>query len=382
MSDSIRMGLPSASSFALDALCSGRQQLLRELPETPEPADEYRERGVRLHAAWEKGDPTGLDSEDVAIYERGVRLREETFAKWKLDFGLNDEQIVRGENEIRLWYHDSKGELSASGQSDCSWWSKTGHGLIIDYKSLYAKSLVPAERNWQARLLVVLHGKEFGLTKIRFVFLKALWGIKDTVDYTQDDIKRSDWSIEQAIWESRQPEAQRRAGAHCRWCKANTVCPEAAAWVMLPSSQLLPATQLDSNNKVTPTIAKELVAEISLENCVKVFRGITARRNIEDAIKARLKALPSGEQFDLGLKLGKPGSIRVIDPYKAFNFLLGVGVPAERLWTAVKMSNGELTAVLQETLGLDSKKSAEVWIDNKLASCITRVPKEASLEEI
>ena len=40
-----RLGLPSASSFSLDALCSGRQQLLSELDDMPEVVDEDAARG-------------------------------------------------------------------------------------------------------------------------------------------------------------------------------------------------------------------------------------------------------------------------------------------------------------------------------------------------
>lgn len=374
MTEDPRLGLPSASSFALTALCPGRQKLLDTLPETPEPEDEDRERGTRLHAAWEKSDPTGLDTEDMAIYERGQKLFLDAINAWQHDREISTS--VPGLPETRFYYHDEKGEVAASGQADQHWIGKT-EGLVVDFKSLWCRSLVPAVLNWQARLLVVMMRREYGCERVRFAFLKAMFGNADIVDYTKEDIDRAEWSVQQILWESRQPNAQRRAGAHCRWCKANTVCPEAAAWIMLPSTSYSFPTE-----GITPTVAKELVEQISLENCVKVFRGITARRNIEDAIKARLKALPSGELFDYGLKLGKPGSIRVIDPFKAFQFLLGVNIPAETLWKTLKMSNGELTTVVQQALGLDSKKSAEVWINNKLASCITQVPKEGSLEEV
>jgi len=86
--------------FALDALCPGRQQLLRELGDMPEPINEDADRGTRLHKAWQLDDPTGLDSEDVEIYERGLRLVDETIASWKLDVG----KVVEGPREERFYF--------------------------------------------------------------------------------------------------------------------------------------------------------------------------------------------------------------------------------------------------------------------------------------
>jgi hypothetical protein len=370
-----RLGKPSASSFSLTALCPGREELLRSLPDIPEPVDEDATRGVRLHKAWEKEDPSGLDAEDVEIYERGLKLVEQVKGEWWPE--EKQPEVTEGTREERFYLHNSNGIVAASGQADRHYISGKCI-LCIDFKSLWCRSLAPAELNYQARLLSVLVAREYGATHVRFAFLKALFGKADIVDYTAEDLERAQYGIHQVLWESRQNGAQRRAGAHCRHCKASAGCPEAAAWQMLPSVQA--RTQGDG---ITPKVATELVENISLLDCVKIWSSSTARHNIEDACKARLKSLPSGELAELGLMFGKPKILRhIVKVDKAFEFLLSLGIPVDKLWAATKMSNGELTTVIQESLGLKSQKEAQAWVREKLSAFITEQPTEKPLEKI
>ena len=147
---------------------------------------------------------------------------------------------------------------------------------------------------------------------------------------------------------------------------------------------MLPSVQAKAQGEgITPEVATELVSNISLLDCRKIWESSTARHNIEDACKARLKALPEAELAELGLMFGKPKVLRPITAVdKAFEFLLSLGVPAEKLWAVTKMSNGELTSVVQQSLGLKSKKEAETWVRTKLAAFITEQTCERPLEEI
>jgi hypothetical protein len=369
-----RLGLSSASSFALDALCPGRNELLQELTNVTEPTDEDAERGTRLHAAWEKDDPSGLDAADTEIYERGQKLCAQVVAEWEQGV-----KSIEGKREERFYLHDEAGNLVASGQADRHY--RAGNvGLVIDFKSLWCRSLAPAEVNWQARLLSVLLAREYGLIQVRFAFLKAMFSQSDIVDYTLDDLKRAEWSCQQVLWEQRQQGAQRRAGPHCRRCKAATACPEAAAWVMLPSTQINAVR--DTREGITPKMAIEIVAQLSLHNCRRIWETTTARRNIEDAVKDRLKAIPAPDLAEIGLYLGKATINRPITNVNgAFRFLTTAGIPETKVWAAMSMKNGELTTVVQECLR-KSKKAAEQWIREKLANCITETPQEPPLEKV
>lgn len=358
-----RLGKPSASSFGLDALCPGRQDLLQSLPELPEPVDEDRDRGIRLHKAWEKEDPTGLDSEDTELYIRGLKLVDHAKSVWRV--GACEE----GKREQRFWFNDQ-----ASGQADRHY-RQLDRALVIDFKSLWCRSLAPSELNWQLLLLAVLVAKEYQLTHVRCAFVKPMFNRIDTVDYNADDLKRAEYAVQQVLWASKNT-PQRRPGAHCRHCKAVTACPEAKAWTLLPS------VQTNAVGRITPTMAEGLVETLSLQDCVRVWETQTSRRNIEDAIKARLKSLPLGELADLGLTLGEPRiNNPITNPMEALSFMALAGMPAEKLWKAVRISKDTLIEILQEHLGL-TKKAAEQWIKDKLTPFVTPTPSERPLEKI
>jgi hypothetical protein len=382
MNDPERLNLPSASAFGITALCPGQPTLVASLHDIPEPVDEDAERGSRLHLAWQTEDPSQLDMEDREIYGQGLKLVERVKGDWK-NLILSVPAIQEGNREERFWLRGPNGEPIASGQADRHYifldtlCPQANIGLVIDFKSLWCRSLVPAELNWQARLLAVLVAKEYGLTHIRFAFLKAMFSKVDIVDYNEQDLKRAEWSVNQVLWESRQPNAQRRPGAHCRHCKAATACPECKAYCLLPS------VKTNALEGVTPKQAGPLVEALDLQDCVRIFETQTSRRNIEDAIKARLKALPLGTLAELGLTFGKPKVTRTITDIPAVvRFLLSVGVPEAQLWAAMKISNGQLSDVVQNALSLPSEKAATAWIRDKLKPFIVEEEQDKPLEKI
>lgn len=367
--DDPRLGKPSASSFGLDALCPGRQDLLQSIPELPEPKDEDADRGTRLHLAWQKEDPTGLDSEDTELYIRGLKLVEHVKTVWTLQSNYDAPQCKEGTREKRFWFEDK-----ASGQADRHYISGT-YGLVCDFKSLWCRSLAPSELNWQLLLLAVLVAKEYKLIHVRCAFVKPMFNRLDTVDYNADYLKRAEYAVQQVLWASKNT-PQRRPGAHCRHCRASVACPECKSWLLLPS------VQTNAVGRITPTMAEGLVEALSLQDCVRVWETQTSRRNIEEAIKSRLKSLPLGELADLGLTLGEPRiNNPVTDPAGAWSFLAFSGIPTEKLWAAVSLSKGTLTEIVQGQFSL-TKKDAEQWIKDKLTPFVTVTPSERPLEKI
>jgi len=381
LTDDPRLGKSSASSFGIDALCPGRQALLQtlpELPDLPEPADEDRERGVRLHAAWEREDPSGLDTEDTELYIKGLKLVEHALAAWSALVSsklFQGPPVKEGKREERFYFRTSDAEIAASGQADRHY-TLGSYGLCIDFKSLWCRSLTPAELNWQLLLLAVLIAREYELTHVRCAFVKPMFNRLDIVDYNAEDLKRAESAVQQVLWNQKHID-QRRPGAHCRHCKGVTACPEAKAWTLLPS------VQTNAVGRITPTMAADLVETLNLQDCVRIWETQTSRRNIEDAIQARLKSLPMRELADLGLTLGEPRINQPItNPADAWCFLvMQGGVPTEKLWQSVSMSKTTLTEIVADELGL-TKKAAEAWIKDKLSPFITPMPCERPLEKI
>lgn len=334
--------------------------------DVPEPVDEDAARGTRLHAAWEKEDMTNLPPEDVEIYDRGLKLAAEAVSDWQQAFNLDF--VAEGPREERLWLEDK-----ASGQLDRHWFSPE-YGLVLDFKSLWCKSLVPSELNWQLLLLAVLIAKKLELTHVRAVFAKAMFGQLDIVDFNENDLARAEYAIDQVLWASKHT-PDRHPGLHCRHCKAATACPEAKAYVLLPSVQ---ARALQG---VTPTTAGPIVDNLTLEDCAKILTTATSRHNIEEAIKTRLKSLSDERLLALGLVRSKPQVIRAVSNVEgALSFLATVGIVDVQ--KALKINLGTLAEIVQKSLGQSSQKAADVWIKDKLSPFITETPKEASLQSI
>ncbi len=380
----IRLGKPSASSFSLDAQCPGRQSLLQSLGEIAEPIDEFADRGTRLHAAWEKEDPSGLDSEDTEIYERGLKLVKQVLDDWLNPFPRGGQiQVKEGQREERFYLRDANGSIAASGQADRHWYTHTVHekreGLLLDFKSLYNPNLTPAELNWQLLLLAVLVAKEYELNHVRCAFVKPMFNKLDIVDYNTEDLKRAEFAVQQVLWSIKHT-PQRRPGSHCRKCRGATACPEGKSFVMLPSVIANGSKAIFEH--YTPTLAKEIVETLALQDCVRIFETQTSRRNLEDAIAARLKSLSLGELAELGLTFGEPKINRPITfTAPAMQFLVNAGIPNEKLWQAVEFGKSKLTEIVQEHFKM-TKKGAEQWIKDKLAPFITEKPCERPLVKI
>ncbi len=390
MNEDPRLGKPSASSFSIDALCPGRQDLLQSLPDVPEPKDEFADRGSKLHLAWQKEDPSGLDSEDTELYERGLKLVKEALDNWLNPFARGGQiQVKEGQREERFYLRDANGSIAASGQADRHWYTHTVHekreGLLLDFKSLYNPNLTPAELNWQLLLLAVLVAKEYELNHIRCAFVKPMFNKLDIVDYNADDLKRAEYAVQQVLWSIKHT-PQRRPGSHCRRCRGATACPEAKAWTLLPSVQL---NALEGVNPtmaklagITPKMAVEMVEFLNLADCVKIHETATSRHNIEDAIAARLKSLSLGELAELGLTFGEPKINRPITfTAPAMQFLVNAGIPNEKLWQAVEFGKSKLTDIVQEHFKM-TKKGAEQWIKDKLAPFITEKLCDRPLKKI
>lgn len=371
-----RLGKSSASSFGLDALCPGRRALLDTIGDFQEPFDEDADRGTRLHEAWEREMSVGLEGEDVDLYNEGLKLVDKALDSWQAHFGPGL-LAVQGPAEYRFWFHDQNGELAASGQADRHWIIESARaGLVLDFKALWCKSLVPSELNWQLLFLAVCAAREYDLEHVRCAFAKPMFRQLDIVDYNANDLQRAEYAIEQVLWASKRfPE--RRSGPHCRHCKAVTACPEAKAYCLLPS------VKTSSLERITPTKAGQIVDHLDLLDCAKIFETQTSRRNIEDAIKERLKSLSPEILAGLGLKLGKARVNRTItDPKSAFELLILAGVPVDKLWSAVKFGNEKLAEVVQESLHTTSNDAAVEWVRTKLKPFIEEKDQDKPLEKL
>lgn len=359
--DPERLDLASASSFETDVMCPGRRNLLATLPpEAFKPAtDEEADRGTLFHEAWEKDDPSKLeDEEDLQTYNSGNKTGEEIVATWARDFGITE--FKEGPRELRLWIHDPETLRPLASAKLDKHFVAEGRVCIDERKSLWCSNLTPAERNYQGRLQAVLIAKEYGASHVRVAFNKAMFGKSDVVDYNESDLQHAERSVYFHLWETRQPEAQRRAGPHCRYCPAQTYCREAASFAMLPSVNNLGSgpVSVDATSEAIDTMVS-LIAPRDLA-LLHTRSGIVTK--ILDAVKARLKSMTDEELNVIGLARGKG---RQLDSFirvkECFESLKTFGISENEIWSALDFKKGELIKVLQRDQGWPKAK-AEGWV--------------------
>jgi len=374
MRDEIRCDLPSASAFERTALCPGSTQMIASLPKENlllAGDDPDAVRGTRLHKAFETDNTLDLDEEDLEIYEQGRETEKKILAQWREHYGITLDR--EGPRELRLWLNDPQtGEPLASGQLDKHFIS--GNSVcIIDLKALYCTNLTPAERNWQGRLQAVLASREYDATHVRFALNKAMWSKSDVVDYGPEHLLIAEQSINAALWESRQPGAVRRAGGWCQYCPAKAWCPEAGALTLLPST----VTGIIKGPAEFDPV--DMVRKLTDEDRAFLFGRANIIEKILDAVKAQLKALPDERLAQLGLSKKPARNLDpIIDNPGAFNALRTAGISEAELWTALKLSKGELTNAVQRDQGWTADKT-KGFLKQVLEPFIEKKQAEASL---
>lgn len=344
--DSERLDKISASSFEADALCSGRQNLIRTLP--PEAfnqrEDEEASRGIRLHKAWETDSIAELDEDDIEIYESGNRTGERILTDWCQQFGISE--FREGQRELRLWLHDPETLKPLTSAKLDKHFIAGDRVLIDERKSLYCTNLSPAERNYQGLVQAVLVAREYGATHVRVAFNKAMFGRADVVDYSQTDLEFAERSIFYHLWETRQPGAQRRPGSHCRYCIGKPYCKEAGAYALLPSTVSPEPLSLTKEN------ITDLVSAMSPQDLAVMQRRASIIGKILDEVKARLKSFTPEQLAEIGFAFGKPRNTDSIDKVKeCFDELKTFGISEAEIWSALKFSKIELIDALRRDQG-------------------------------
>lgn len=367
MRDPERLDLASASSFGMDALCAGRQQMLARLPDDyQEPEDEVATRGTRLHKAWELSDPSPLDDNDREIYQTGARNGELLLSQWLTDKRLKIFQ--EGPREERYFLHDPATlRPIASARLDIHWIGEDESGikyvLVDERKSLWCSNLPPSEQAWQGRLQVALMHMEYESDHIRFAFNKAMLRTTDVCDYGPQDIAHSIASILYHVWLSKQLDAPRQSGTHCRFCPAKAYCPEAAAYAILPTT-----TAFLGGHSSVPTTQEILAAvnTLSPKDLVRVWEAANVVDKIHEAVKLRLKSFTEADLLALGLERGKAKVLRNISNVEsAFKYLRdSVNVPEAALFSAMKFGNTDLDQVLRREVGMSAEGAPQFRKEN------------------
>ena len=368
MKDPVRLDRPSASGFGIVSVCLGQPNLKRQLPDNVvELPDDLTDSGTKIHKARETGDFSELDEVELPLYEAGLRYEKKLFERW-----AQENEIVNwteGVRENRLWLHDPQtGEPALSGQLDVHFIGTNAAGemfiLVVDWKTGFAWSLTPSQRNWQLRVQAVLAWREYNDVKNVWVAFVKPRATSDRIDFTPyqlEDLKRSEEAVHQILWRSKQEDAPRVPGTHCDWCPCKSFCKEAAAYAMLPSV-FNPDTPVLSEGDIPA-----MIEQLSPKDLALLYRRSRVIGKILEADKARLKTFNQDQLREIGLRreANSPRS-KITKTGEAYNALRTFGISSEELWTALKFTKGELTDALRRDQGW-GKAQTEGFIKGQLA---------------
>lgn len=371
MSEDPRLGKPSASGIYKLVACPGSDNAERGLPELP--PEKTTEDGAVIHKASETGDISELEGDQVDIAKNLRAMEERALDVWMRE--LNIDSTPERHVEERLWIRDRKTlELLASAQLDI-YYVHDIYALVIDNKTGFLDA-PPAEKNWQLLTQGISLWHERPETQIFRVAINAsrLSSKFDPADYTQEGLAHGERELIHAFWVSKQPDAPRRPGSWCRYCKAKGVCPEASSYSLVTQQEL----GIKSGDKLAILTAINQLTPPQLAN---VFVKSKIAAVIFDGVESKLKAMSKEQLEPLGLTL-KPGAVqkKITDPTKAANRLSGI-IDKDGMIAMAKFSVTTLIDFYSE-LNNVSKIAAKEAILNLLGDAVEQTQNAPSLSVI
>lgn len=307
-----REGLPSASGADKWYNCPGSVVAESVCPKSE--GSQIADQGTAIHLALQIGETEGLELDEVTIVERLDAIKKSAVEDWLLTFGLDPAKTQVGKEE-RYWLysHDNSERKIASAKLDV-FFINGKHSIIIDYKSGFLHA-TPAARNAQLKIQALsLWGAWENLEHIRVAIAQCRFAAHyDPCDYTLSDLKNACAELTLMDWRARQPDAPRFAGTWCRYCRANGICKEAAAYSMMPISIVskMETVELDKSAVI------DRVAHMELPELAFIRERSALTRTILDAVSDRIKTYDNTALATVGLALGEPGKTRNVKDFQA-----------------------------------------------------------------
>ena len=356
----IRAGWTSASNAQADALCPGRHNAQKGLPERDTGDSAF---GDAIHAALASADPSKLTLEQRDVYD-SCRAIANKLATQFFPAGIVPTAIT----EQRLWCEAPPGQFKHSGQADVIWRHELT-ALILDFKSLTG-TIEEAPSNLQLRDLAVLEYHNNGSECIGVAIVQPLVTHSPTICvYDAAALKQSAVEMFQRIRASNDPNARRIPGeTQCKFCKAKTICREYQQW----SGSLLPAPQ---------ELFQIAMAAWTPEQCAQAADILAPAAKRLEEIKEFLKARLQADSNAIPGWTLAPGAIRklIINAQGVFNRFIEIGGKPEDFIACVKVNKSELKTAVNKLTSAKGK-ALEQAITALTNGCIEEKQNAPSLE--
>lgn len=281
-----RKGLPSCSRAERIFNCTGSTQAEKaedeRLGKDSDPKSADAASGTRIHSVLDgSADESTLVTDEKIVKNECIELAYEVLAEQFGDGNMDGHMDgLQHFKEDRIWYKDEQGKELISGQYD---WlvldPQTKQAVLIDYKTGRGEQEF-AGTNMQLRWLAVLVWKVFAgqIEEIVTVLIQPLAEDKEDkvtkCKYTVPTLQMSEKEMLDKLKAAEIPNAPRRAGKWCQYCKAflNGNCSTAGSLV-----------------KKAVEIPQEKINDIPLEDLPSYLDAIPIVEKLCKALKERGK---------------------------------------------------------------------------------------------
>lgn len=339
--------------------------------------------GTQIHDALAKGDATGLEANQLSIYDSCVEITDRVI---KEAFGSDAAKatIVR---ERRFWCSvlavpgdKSKEPKRYHHSAKLDFLARVGkRGLIIEYKTLPG-DVDESPTNDQLRDQAVLAARNAMLDEIVTIIVQPLVTQSPTPTmYNKLALDQSEQEMFDRIRLSNHPKSKRIPNAiSCKYCKARFECIEHERW----AASLLPDTTSVIGTPIAQWSPEQRAAFLSI-------RG-PAKRWLDDCYEHIKTGIKNDPSFVPGYTL-KPGAVQrpVNDAQELFNrfnsLATTAGISTDEVlpmyMQSVRIHKETLEGILRKVSGLKGKALA-AKMDDLLAGITDEKPNDSSLVKV
>jgi hypothetical protein len=255
---------------------------------------------------------------------------------------------------VAIVHADSRADFIFTGQFD-RLYVRGNRGLLVDFKALHGEH-TNALHNPQLASLAVLVARRHKLTSVRVALVQPWKGKPTVADYGEGELCRAQvwlyFTLQNAT--AATPD-DRKAGKHCNYCKANSVC-ETFRDAQLQAIEVIdPMTIAGMDDETQKAAMWARACALTPEQHAAAYNGLAMVKRYAHAIGASFKArVEAGEIAGYGIR-EKKGKRSISDVATVFSRAAAQGVTAEAFTAECSIALGALNGLLKTATGEKGK---------------------------
>lgn len=353
--DNTHLNVPSASMLYRIMECPASHKASMMAPEVKEDLSDAS-LGQDVHAVLSddlSADDVSADAAQTA--EMCQRDADKLLAEWQVEgetpIGLKELRYalvdIGHKIHVVTARKDLLGNVLFSGQFDLLY-IQGKRGLLIDFKALHGKHPSAIE-NPQLMSLAVLVAKKHGLESVRVALVQPWKGKPTVADFGADGLALAESLLLQVLADERNASPDdRKAGEHCKYCKARFTCQTLRDKTIQDLDLIRPET-IGGDAKHQAAVIFARMAELSIPQLIHIQENVRQIMSVFLASHAAVfkQAVENGEVPGYALK-EKSGRRKVSDVGVAFARAAAHGVTAEAFTGKCSISLKGLNEVVKD----------------------------------